>query len=1170
MDSDHTTTHRCNAATLRRATLLGLLLLLVLLASATVTWLLTTPSGARGTFGLLRYVSAGAIQATAINGRLIGPLHIGELTLQSTNSNLQLQAVQVDWRPAALREGLLHITLLRAATLRLTLPAATDALPTLPATLQLPMRLQIDRLTIARTVVQQPLQKSRQLDAADFGVQFDGQRYRVMLNGLTLASANPVSGLVRGQMTLTATTPYAVEARIQMPNAIWRNGEISQQALHAAGTLGISGDLSTLQLALSARALSVSTPIDLTASAILNRDRLLVSAATLQQGQAHAGFSGAINFSGERDFFLHAILHHVQLDSIVAQKGWPSMLLNGSLDAKGKLGRPIKPALALQFALHESRIDGHRLSGQGQLALTPDSIGIDRLDLRAGVNTLTAQGRLSEHGGALGFSVHAPKLTQLGPQFSGTLTVDGSATGNIARVLLALRWQASKLRLPAALMIGMSEGSAQLTLAPQQAAVIEAIDVRASAHAIQLGTRAAGSLQLDITAQAKSDAPLQVKLMAQDLLIDKFRADRLNATLSGTRAQHTASAVLVSRKETLHLEAAGGLVEADAPDLVWRGSLTQAESRGVLRITMRGHAGLIITAHSVQLNALTLQSTMGTVIVEQFRRDTQGIASEGRIDQFDAGQMLSLFAQFQSPDKSKNQIVQHSDLELDGDWDLQIFPAATYPLQGTVRLHRRSGDIVLRAAQPLTLGLQKLDLRASAAQGQLTLALETQGQQLGRLQLEGSAPHAPASWLPDRHAPMAGVLTLQVPSMAWVAALLSEKLITDGSLESTLRFAGTPATPIITGRITGRQLRLIAIDSGINLHDGVFEGVFAGDTLTIQQCQFAGRSGTVSAKGPVRFSEAHAEARLYWKAQKFSVSDRIDSALIVSGEGHLIGGDGRFKAEGTLLVDRGQIDIDRTAAPHLSDDVIVAGRQRAPPQALLMDLDMTVGLGDQLRLRGRGINASLGGAVRVRSEAGEALSVAGLMQVTRGTYRAYGRELAIERGMARFDGAPTNPALDIRAMRRGTAVEAGVAIGGSALAPRVTLVSEPPVPDAEKLSWLVLGQGLSTASGNDADVLQSAAASLLSHSAAAGVQVQIASALGVDSVSLSKSQDTLQKNIVTLGKRLSSKLYMSYQQGLQTAGAAVLLRYTLSPRLAIEAEAGTRSVLSLFYNISFD
>jgi translocation and assembly module TamB len=30
------------------------------------------------------------------------------------------------------------------------------------------------------------------------------------------------------------------------------------------------------------------------------------------------------------------------------------------------------------------------------------------------------------------------------------------------------------------------------------------------------------------------------------------------------------------------------------------------------------------------------------------------------------------------------------------------------------------------------------------------------------------------------------------------------------------------------------------------------------------------------------------------------------------------------------------------------------------------------------------------------------------------------------------------------------------------------------------------------------------------------------------------------------------------------------MHYTLSPRLTLEAEAGTRSALSLFYNIAFD
>jgi translocation and assembly module TamB len=126
------------------------------------------------------------------------------------------------------------------------------------------------------------------------------------------------------------------------------------------------------------------------------------------------------------------------------------------------------------------------------------------------------------------------------------------------------------------------------------------------------------------------------------------------------------------------------------------------------------------------------------------------------------------------------------------------------------------------------------------------------------------------------------------------------------------------------------------------------------------------------------------------------------------------------------------------------------------------------------------------------------------------------------------------------------------------------------VPDAEKLSWLVLGHGLNTAGDTDMAALQTAASTLLSESAAAGVQSQIATAFGLDSVSLSTSQDTLHQRIVTVGKQISSRLRISYQQGLETASSALLLRYTLSTRVTLEAEAGTRSALSLFYNIAFD
>jgi translocation and assembly module TamB len=138
------------------------------------------------------------------------------------------------------------------------------------------------------------------------------------------------------------------------------------------------------------------------------------------------------------------------------------------------------------------------------------------------------------------------------------------------------------------------------------------------------------------------------------------------------------------------------------------------------------------------------------------------------------------------------------------------------------------------------------------------------------------------------------------------------------------------------------------------------------------------------------------------------------------------------------------------------------------------------------------------------------------------------------------------------------------------LAPRITLVSDPTVPDAEKLSWLVLGHGLSSAGGNDIGALQGAASALLAQGAASGVSSQLATAFGLDDFSVGTSDDTLQERIVTLGKKISSRLYVSYQQGLESASSVLLLRYTLTRRVSLEAEAGTRSALSLFYNFAFD
>jgi len=339
--------------------------------------------------------------------------------------------------------------------------------------------------------------------------------------------------------------------------------------------------------------------------------------------------------------------------------------------------------------------------------------------------------------------------------------------------------------------------------------------------------------------------------------------------------------------------------------------------------------------------------------------------------------------------------------------------------------------------------------------------------------------------------------------------------------------------------------------------------------LMITQLSFK-NDGDLLISGPISLLREQLAVELKIKATRYKLIDRSDRKLVISGDSVVGWQAGVAKANGQFEVNSGLVDIGVSGTPELSDDVIIVGQSEDAGKKTAIALDVSISLGDGIKLQGRGLDATLVGQVRLQANAGDTLRAQGSLRVSSGTFKAYQRELKIEQGSVLFSGPLNNPALDIRAMRRGQEVEAGVSIRGTALAPRITLVSEPNVTDAEKLSWLVLGRGLSGTGDADRDALQSAATSLLSGTAAAGLQSQIASAFGFDDVSIGKGGTDLQDRIITLGKRISSRLYLSFKQSLDTVGSVLLLRYTLTPRITLEGEAGTSSALSVFYNFAFD
>src|SRR4029453_16828181 len=200
------------------------------------------------------------------------------------------------------------------------------------------------------------------------------------------------------------------------------------------------------------------------------------------------------------------------------------------------------------------------------------------------------------------------------------------------------------------------------------------------------------------------------------------------------------------------------------------------------------------------------------------------------------------------------------------------------------------------------------------------------------------------------------------------------------------------------------------------------------------------------------------------------------------GEGEVSYDGTRVALSGELRADRGHFEFERDRLPTLSDDVVVLGQNRPPPKGkmkLPIALDLRLLLGDDLVLQAYGLDGKVAGLVDLSTTKDGELRAHGRLYTVHATFLAYGQTLQVDPGVVLFDGPIDNPSLQITAWRRNQAVEAGVQVTGTVRNPTVQLVSQPPVPEGERLSWLVLGRATSGATQADLGLLQAAAGALL-------------------------------------------------------------------------------------------
>lgn len=807
---------------------------------------------------------------------------------------------------------------------------------------------------------------------------------------------------------------------------------------------------------------------------------------------------------------------------------WPQATLNGDLEANGQLAP--QPSADVKLVLRDSRLRGVPLSGGGEARVSSDRMENARIDLALGANTLRAAGALGRVGDRLALSLDAPKLAEIDRRFAGKLTATGTLGDTFTR--------------PSATFDARGES------------------IRA------LGRYRADTLAARGEISADEDRTLKLDASATGIGRDDLMLSAAQATATGSVARHRVTLRGKSPDADFEARVEGSWRAKDG----WSGMLTQFDNRGLYPVSLEQPASIAFAPERFSIEGVAARVLEGRVTVDTLDYRDGRLVSRGAFSALPA-RPLALLAGLN--------VARGSTFTLRGDWTVTAAPR----LNGIVRIAREAGDLLLPGEPSLALGIDELAVDARLAEDAVSLTGSLRAQKLGEAKLAADITPPPGAepGSISGDASLVGTLTADVASLRLIDELTGTTALVDGRAQLALAMRGTLAAPLVTGTLAGDALRVEMPQYGLFLKDGTVRATLDERVLRIDSAQIRGPEGVLTASGVVARRGAEGDSRIEWRADKLRVFNRPDRRLVVTGDGSVALAGAKVVLRGNLRADEGYIEFGRAREGRLGEDVVVLGRpeaaERRARQPLPLDIDVTLDPGTRFNIAGEGLEAALLGKVRVQTTPDGRFVAKGEIETARGIYTAFGQRLEIERGRLIFDGPIDNPGLDIRALRRNQPVEAGVELTGTVKVPQVRLVSNPPVPDAEKLSWLVAGRGLENASAADLTLIQAAASTLIGSDQATPISRRVARQFGLDDITVrgatgttsgSGVRGTTSGQVVAFGKRLSDRLYLEYEQGVTFAANIVRLNFQLTRTIGVRAETGTGSGIGVSYSRSYD
>jgi translocation and assembly module TamB len=408
-----------------------------------------------------------------------------------------------------------------------------------------------------------------------------------------------------------------------------------------------------------------------------------------------------------------------------------------------------------------------------------------------------------------------------------------------------------------------------------------------------------------------------------------------------------------------------------------------------------------------------------------------------------------------------------------------------------------------------------------------------------------------------------------VPFSFLASRLAASGLSLSGTSNVNLQVRGSTNSPVIGGSLSTSGARFIAAASGIAINDIRAEIAMANGTATIRTLTGTlSTGGSISGSGTIGINPGSgfpADIRLKINNGRYTdgrvVTTTMNGDLAIKGP--LVSRptlSGAVSLEKTVITvpDRLPGSLAALDVRHKNATAAVRAQERAlaPPSASgggsgALTLDLTVNADNQIFVTGRGLDAELGGSLKLTGSTAAPQAI-GQFTLRRGRLALLGRRLTFSRGTIDFAGSLV-PNLDFAADSDVGNTKVTVAVSGPANNPRFDFSSVPALPQDEVLARLIFGRSMSNLSPLQIAQLADAAASLAGRGGSSSLLQSLRSQIGVDDLDIRTNDDG--STSVAAGKYLNDRTYFSLEKGDKAGSGKAKIDLDIGKGVKLRGEA---------------